>query len=65
MLIGGLDTSPQLRLLYVTRPALLKYRFQLPGFELPQAVRLAQLEFDNRLTEVRHDTRALNHFGGL
>jgi multidrug resistance protein MdtO len=29
----------------------LKYRFQLPGFELPQAVRLAQLEFDNRLAQ--------------
>jgi multidrug resistance protein MdtO len=41
----------QLRILFGTRTALLKYRFQLPGFELPQAVRLAQLEFDNRLAQ--------------
>jgi multidrug resistance protein MdtO len=42
----------QLRIVFVTRNALLKYRFQLPGFELPQAVRLAQVEFDNQLAEV-------------
>jgi multidrug resistance protein MdtO len=41
--------QPQLRILFGIRTGLLKYRFQLPGFELPQAVRLAQLEFDNRL----------------
>lgn len=40
---------PQLRLLFVTRIALLDYRLQLPGFELPETVRQAQLEFDNRL----------------
>jgi multidrug resistance protein MdtO len=28
---------------------LLKYRLQLPGFELPPAVRAAQREFDNHL----------------
>ena len=41
--------QPQLRLLFVTRIALLDYRLQLPGFELPETVRLAQLEFDNRI----------------
>jgi len=43
--------QPQLRLLFVTRIALLKYRLQLTGFELPEAVRLAQQGFDNRLAE--------------
>jgi len=43
--------QPQLRLLFLTRIALLKYRLQLPGFELPEAVRLAQQEFDNRLAK--------------
>jgi multidrug resistance protein MdtO len=43
---------PQLRLLFVTRIALLDYRLQLPGFELPETVRLAQVEFDNRLSNV-------------
>jgi hypothetical protein len=32
-----------------TRNTLIKYRLQLPGFELPQAVRDAQQEFDNQL----------------
>jgi hypothetical protein len=32
---------------FVTRIALLKYRLQIPGFELPKAVRLAQQEFDD------------------
>ena len=41
--------QPQLRMIFVTRIALLKYRLQLPGFELPEAVRVAQQEFDNRL----------------
>jgi multidrug resistance protein MdtO len=41
----------QLRIIFMTRIALLKYRFQLPGFELPEAVRVAQLEFDNRLAQ--------------
>jgi len=43
--------QPQLRTIFVTRTALLKYRLQLPGFELPEAVRVAQQEFDNRLAE--------------
>jgi hypothetical protein len=41
--------QPRLRLLFLTRIALLKYRLQLPGFELPEPVRLAQEEFDSRL----------------
>jgi multidrug resistance protein MdtO len=41
--------QPQLRLLFLTRIVLLRYRLQLPGFELPEPVRLAQLEFDDRL----------------
>jgi multidrug resistance protein MdtO len=43
--------QPQLRIVFMTRIALLKYRLQLPGFELPGAVRAAQLEFDNRLAQ--------------
>jgi len=41
--------QPQLRMLFITRVALLKYRLQLPGFELPQPVRLAQRDFDEHL----------------
>jgi len=43
--------QPQLRTIFVTRTALLKYRLQLPGFELPDAMRAAQQEFDNRVAE--------------
>ncbi len=41
--------QPQLRTLFVTRIALLKYRLRLPGFELPEAVETAQQEFDERM----------------
>jgi multidrug resistance protein MdtO len=41
--------QPRLRTLFVTRIALLKYRLQLSGFELPEAVGRAQEEFDDRL----------------
>jgi multidrug resistance protein MdtO len=41
--------QPQLRTLFLTRTALWKYRAQLPGFTLPQAVAVAQLEFDRQL----------------
>ena len=44
-----LQWQPQLRALFVTRIALVKYRLQLPGFELPEPARVAQQEFDNRL----------------
>jgi multidrug resistance protein MdtO len=41
--------QPELRMLFVTRIALLKYRFNLPGFELAPSIRSAQQEFDNEL----------------
>ena len=44
--------QPQLRTLFVTRLALLKYRLQLPGFELPEPVRVAQQDFDNQLARL-------------
>jgi multidrug resistance protein MdtO len=44
-----LQWQPQLRALFVTRIALVKYRLQLPGFELPEPARVAQQEFDDRL----------------
>lgn len=44
-----LGWHPHLRLLFITRVALMKYRLALPGFELPQAVRVAQREFDECL----------------
>jgi multidrug resistance protein MdtO len=46
------QVQPQLHMLFVTRLALLKYRLQLPGFELPEAVRVAQQEFDDRLAGI-------------
>jgi multidrug resistance protein MdtO len=47
-----LQWQPQLRALFVTRIALVKYRLQLPGFELPEPARVAQQEFDNRLARM-------------
>jgi multidrug resistance protein MdtO len=44
--------QPQLRMLFLTRITLFKYRLQLTGFELPAAVRASQLEFDSRLTVI-------------
>jgi multidrug resistance protein MdtO len=41
--------SPQLRTLFVIRTTLLKYRLQLPGFELPQSIQAAQVALDNSL----------------
>jgi len=38
----------QLRSIFVTRIALLKYRLHLPGFELPAPIQAAEQEFDNR-----------------
>jgi multidrug resistance protein MdtO len=42
-------------MLFVTRIALLKYRLQLSGFELPEAVGRAQEEFDDRLASALDD----------
>jgi multidrug resistance protein MdtO len=36
-------------MLFLMEIAWLKYRLQLPGFELPEGLREAQLEFDNEL----------------
>ena len=36
-------------MLFITRVALLKYRLQLPGFELNGALRCAQQDFDEHL----------------
>lgn len=41
--------GPQQRMIFVTRTALWKYRVQLPGFELPKPVAMAQQEFDEQL----------------
>ncbi len=41
--------QPQVRILFLTRIALWKYRAQLPGFELPEVVQAAQREFDYEL----------------
>src|SRR5262249_48283118 len=40
---------PQLQTFFALRTTLLKYRLQLPGFELPEAIQRAQEEFDNQL----------------
>jgi multidrug resistance protein MdtO len=39
--------QPQLRTLFMMRIASLKYRLQLPGFELPETVRLRQQAYDD------------------
>ena len=44
--------QPQLRTLFIMRIASLKYRFQVPGFELPEAIRLAQQAYDDRSAQM-------------
>ena len=46
-----LSWQPQLRLLFLTRVTLFKYRLQLPGFELPEELRQAQRHFDASLAK--------------
>jgi multidrug resistance protein MdtO len=41
--------QPNLRILFILRIVLWRYRVRLPGFELPEAIQPAQAEFDNRL----------------
>ena len=41
--------QPNLRMLFITRIVLWRYRAGLPGFELPEAMQPAQRKFDNRL----------------
>jgi multidrug resistance protein MdtO len=44
--------QPHLRTLFVMRIASLKYRLRLPGFELPETVRLRQQAYDERSARV-------------
>jgi multidrug resistance protein MdtO len=43
--------QPQMRVLFIMQIAEWKYRAQLPGFELPDAIAVQQREFDERLAE--------------
>ena len=43
--------QPQLRTLFIMRIASLKYRLQVPGFELPEPIRLAQQAYDDRSSQ--------------
>jgi multidrug resistance protein MdtO len=45
------EWQPQLRTLFIMRTTSLKYRLQLPGFELPPAVLAAQQNYDERSAE--------------
>ena len=47
-----LNWQPRLRMLFITRVALWRYRLRVPGFELPAPVARAQQEFDKRLADV-------------
>ena len=49
------EWQPQLRTLFLMRIALWKYRVQLPGFELPERVRVAQQEFDFKSAKALDD----------
>jgi multidrug resistance protein MdtO len=44
--------QPQLRMIFITRIALLKYRLGLSGFELPETVHAAQQKFDETLAQL-------------
>jgi multidrug resistance protein MdtO len=43
--------QPQMRILFIMQIAEWKYRAQLPGFELPEAIAVEQRKFDDRLAE--------------
>ena len=43
--------QPQLRVLFLTRVTLLKYRLNLPGFELPPTIASSQQKFDDDVAE--------------
>ena len=45
------EWQPNLRMIFITRLVLWKYRARLPGFELPEAIQPAQEEFDERLAK--------------
>jgi multidrug resistance protein MdtO len=42
--------QPRLRALFLLRGAAIRYRLELPGFELPKAMDMAQAEFDAALS---------------
>jgi multidrug resistance protein MdtO len=44
--------QPELRALFLMRVASMKYRLQLPGFELPEAVRVYQREYDEHSAQM-------------
>jgi multidrug resistance protein MdtO len=46
--------QPQMRVLFIMQIAEWKYRAQLPGFELPEAIAVEQREFDERLAKSLH-----------
>ena len=41
--------QPNLRILFIIRIVLWRYRLRLPGFELPEGIQPAHEEFDNRM----------------
>jgi multidrug resistance protein MdtO len=49
------EWQPQLQTLFLMRIAFLKYRLQLPGFELPEAVQVSQQEYDSHSARVLED----------
>ncbi len=44
--------QPQLRTLFLLRIASLKYRFEVPGFELPETIRLAHQAYDDHSSQM-------------
>jgi multidrug resistance protein MdtO len=44
--------QPQLRMIFVTRIALLKYRLGISGFELPPKIHAAQQDFDESMAQL-------------
>jgi multidrug resistance protein MdtO len=49
------EWQPQLQLLFLVQIALWKYRARVPGFELPESVRVAQRAFDDELARALAD----------
>lgn len=49
------DWGPKLRTLFLLRGAAIRYRLELPGFELPPCMQDAQAEFDNALSATLDD----------
>ncbi len=49
------EWQPQLRAIFLLRGAAIRYRLELPGFELPQRVVAAQAEFDNAISATLDD----------